>query len=131
MWTRYNIAESSVMRTIEKFHDHWHVVQSQLNRLPTEKLAKELGWQDYEAEVSKHEAVFNAWIKDFEAWIESCYPMPEDRLINTGDKICQQGITYNQFRLGLKASESMWKDFASPLLRQYAKMDGFSQELHD
>lgn len=44
MWTRYNIAESSVMRTIEKFHDHWQVVQSQLNRLPTEKLAKELGW---------------------------------------------------------------------------------------
>lgn len=39
MWTRYNIAESSVKKTMEKFDENWNRAGAAINRLPVDDLA--------------------------------------------------------------------------------------------
>lgn len=56
--------------------------------------------------------------------------MPEDRIIKTSDKICQKGITYNHFRLGLIDAEAMWNDFALALLKEYKNHESYNEQVY-
>lgn len=49
MWTRYNIAESSVKKTMNHFENHWSNAKDALFKLPVDELAESLGWESYEA----------------------------------------------------------------------------------
>lgn len=80
--------------------------------------------------MEKEQVIYLTWLSDFEKWIGSCYPEPSDRIVKTNDKICLNGISYNTFNQGLKDSESMWKDFVLPLLREYKKSEKYDEEVH-
>lgn len=47
MWTRYNIAEPSIHKSIETFRSDWGLVIQQLDKIPAKDLSLSLGW-DYD-----------------------------------------------------------------------------------
>jgi hypothetical protein len=49
MWTRFNIAESAVIKMRDHFSQGWDDVLAQLNKLPTDLIYEQLGWEDHEA----------------------------------------------------------------------------------
>lgn len=55
MWTRYNIAESAVKKTMGLFEDNWSASKDALARLPVQELAETLGWESYESQVSHYD----------------------------------------------------------------------------
>jgi len=130
MWTRYNIAESSIRKVMRRFDTLTVSMNEQLARLPTAQLAKDLGWESFESKHAAELAKIQTWNKDFLGWVGSCYPMPADRTIYTSDKICQKGITQQQLKSGLNGADDMWYKFARPLLDAYAKTEGYDVKLH-
>lgn len=74
MWTRFNIAESSVHKMIDHFRDDWTVVSNTLAELPMDKIIDNLGWDDYQERYERYEDIVKQWVKDFEAWVQICYP---------------------------------------------------------
>lgn len=130
MWTRFNIAESQVHKTSGHFRHNWDVISEQLDRLRPEELATALEWKSYAEEKERQHEIVKAWLGAFDKWVESCYPAPADRTINTSDTICHHGIDYNTFRQGLLDSEAMWHNFALPLLKQYQKSQHYDEDVH-
>lgn len=111
------------------FSAGWLRVNNAINRLPTQSLATELGW-DYTEKKNHYEQIHAGWVQAMKDWIGACYPMPSDRTIKTGDKICQKGIDYKTIKNGETDAKDMWKNFYEPLLNQYKKHENFNEQTH-
>lgn len=131
IWTRYNIAEPVIHKIIESFDDKWEKIDDQLKKLPTNDLAADLDWESYRGRYFEERAKYMAWTEDMRNWIQACYPQPDDRVINTGDKICQRGLEYGQVKRGEKEATEMWTKFLLPLVTAYKKRADFDQALYD
>lgn len=81
MWTRYNIAESSIRKVMARFDTLEAAMEVQLARLPTAQLAQDLGWESFDTKLAAEKAKIATWKSDFNGWVGSCYPMPADRTI--------------------------------------------------
>lgn len=108
----------------------WIRATSQIERLPVNALANELGWS-YTEKKNEQAQIYAGWVNALKDWAASCYPMPADRTINTGDKICQNGIDYATIKKGESDAKAMWEDFFEPLLEQYKKSENFNQATYD
>lgn len=133
MWTRYNIAEPSIRKSIEVFNDDWNSVVTHLKEIDASKRAEELGWEDYEEQYTKWQEKKDYWITGFENWIGSCYNehRPSDDIIKTSSKVCQNGLEFHQIMDGVRSSTQMWFDFLVPLLEAYEKSDDYNKNVHE
>jgi hypothetical protein len=130
LWTRFNIAESAVHKMKNNFSVGWPRAIDSIERLPVQELSQSIGL-DYNAVKEENDAIVKGWIEAMDNWAGSCYHMPADRTIKTGDQICQRGLEYSTISNGEKDSKAMWKDFFRPILRAYKKSDDFDQALYD
>jgi hypothetical protein len=131
MWTRYNIAEPAIHKAITQFENDWDLVEAAFETLPAEELAAELEWEkSFEDRLAEEKAKKEQWVADFEGWIGSCYPKPDDDVINTSDKICQKGLSFSQVKRGEQEATDMWLEFAKPLLEQYKKHSSYNEDTY-
>jgi hypothetical protein len=130
MWTRFNIAESAVVNMKNNFITGWPRAIGEIERLPVNALATELGW-NYVEKKANQKLVADGWVLAMKNWIDSCYPMPEDRKIKTGSKICHKGIDYATIKKGEQDAEDMWTYFFEPLLEQYQKSAGYDANIYE
>ena len=122
MWTRFNIAESSV-RVIQ---EHWKEDKARVNHFldtyATDEVLAKVGWTRSEFE-NKRQNIFTDvvenWISETDKWINSCYDdTHDDRIVWDGDQICRYDDIRIMIYSGEKQSKAIYEDLLLPILHE-------------
>ena len=122
MWTRFNIAESSV-RVIQ---EHWKEDKARVNHFldtyATDEVLAKVGWTRSEFE-NKRQNIFTDvvenWISETDKWINSCYDdTHDDRIVRDGDQICRYDDIRVMIYSGEKQAKAIFEDLLTPILHE-------------
>ena len=118
IWTKYNIAEPAIRKTIQHFKDDWELASTSLESLD---LSGYESSEDYETAKAAHKEIVDSWVDQFETWINSCYGdnRPPEDIIVTSSQTCHHGISFQQLLDGKREAIKLWTDFFEPRLIWY------------